>query len=58
MSGNVWSFLKEVKPLVVYDVERGMAMEPIQGKWASSRVDLGYTELFCISEVTAVSLVL
>ena len=26
-------------------------MEPMQGKWASSRVDLGYTELFCISEV-------
>ena len=30
-----------------------MAMEPIQGKWASSRVDLGYTELFCIPEVTS-----
>ena len=29
-------------------------MEPFKGKWASSRVDLGYTELFCISEVTAV----
>ena len=26
-------------------------MEPMKGKWASSRVDLGYTELFCISEV-------
>ena len=24
-------------------------MEPMKGKWASSRVDLGYTELFCIS---------
>ena len=48
MSGNVWSFLKEVKPLVVYDVERGMAMEPIEGKWASSQVDLGYTDLFCV----------
>ena len=31
-------------------------MEPIKGKWASSRVDLGYTELFCIPEVTAVFL--
>ena len=41
VSGNLWSFLKEVKPLVVYDVERGMAMEPVQGKWASSPVDLG-----------------
>ena len=29
-------------------------MEPMQGKWASSRFDLGYTELFCIPEVTSV----
>ena len=29
-------------------------MEPLKGKWASSRVDLRYTELFCIPEVTAV----
>ena len=53
-SGNLWSFLKEVKPLVVYYVERGMAMEPMLGKCASSRVDLVYTELFCIPEVTSV----
>ena len=26
-------------------------MEPMKGKWASSRVDLWYTELFCIPEV-------
>ena len=26
-------------------------MEPMKGKMASSRVDLGYTELFCIPEV-------
>ena len=26
-------------------------MEPMNGKWASSRVDLGYTELFCTPEV-------
>ena len=31
-------------------------MEPMKGKWASSGVDLGYTELFCIPEVTAVFL--
>ena len=31
-------------------------MEPMKGKWASSRVDLGYTELFCIPVVTAVFL--
>ena len=26
-------------------------MEPMNGKWASSRADLGYTELFCIPEL-------
>ena len=26
-------------------------MEPMKRKWASSRVDLGYSELFCIPEV-------
>ena len=30
-------------------------MEPKKGKWASSRVDLGYTELFCISELNQCS---
>ena len=28
-----------------------MSMEPMKGKWASSRVDLGYTELFYIPVV-------
>ena len=32
-------------------MEHGIAVEPMKGKWASSRVDLGYTELFCIPEV-------
>ena len=32
-------------------MENGIAMEPMKGKWASSRVDLGYTDLFCIPEV-------
>ena len=54
VSGNLCSFLKEVKPLVLYAVEHGIAMEPMKGKWASSRVDLWYTELFCIPEVTSV----
>ena len=31
----------EVKPLVVYDVESGMAVDPMQGPQASSRVDWG-----------------
>ena len=51
VSGNLCSLLKEVKPLVLYSVEHVIAMEPMKGKWASSRVDLGYTELFCIIEV-------
>ena len=54
VSGNLCSFLKEVKPLVLYAVEHGIAMEPMKGKWASSRVDLGYTELFSIPDVTSV----
>ena len=36
-------------------MEHGIAMEPMKGKWASSRVDLGYTELFCIPEVNQCS---
>ena len=53
VSGNLCSFLKEVKPLVLYAVEHGIAMEPMKRKWGSSRVDLGYTELFCIPGVTS-----
>ena len=48
------SFLKGVKPLVLYDEYRGMVMETMQGKLASSKFDLGCTELFCIAEVTSV----
>ena len=29
-------------------------MESMKGKWASSLVDLGYTELFCVPEVSSV----
>ena len=32
-------------------MEHGIGMEPKKGKWASSPIDLGYTELFCIPEV-------
>ena len=39
VSGNLWSFLKGVKPLVLYDVDHGMVMEPMQGKLASSQFD-------------------
>ena len=54
VSGNLCTFLKEVKPLVLYAVEHGVAMEPMKRKWVSSRFDLGYTKLFCIPEVTSV----
>ena len=55
VSGNLWSCRKEIKPLVVYDVEHGIALEPMLGNRASSRVDLGYTGLFRIPVVTSVS---
>ena len=54
VSGNLSSFLKGFKPLVLYDVDRGMVFETMQGKLASTQFDLGYTELFCFPEVTSV----
>ena len=47
-------FLKGVKPLVLYDVDRGVVTEPMQRKLASSQFDFGYTEKFCIPGVTSV----
>ena len=38
----------------MYDVDRGVVMEPMQGKWSSSQFDFGYTEQFCIPGVTSV----
>ena len=52
-SGNLWSFLKGVKPLVLFHEYHGMVMEPMQGKLASSQFDLGHTDLFCVPEVTS-----
>ena len=43
----------EVKPLVLYAVEHGIAKEQMRGKWALSCVDFGYTEVFCIPELTS-----
>ena len=37
-------------------MEHGVATELMKGKGASSRIDLGYTALFCFPEVTAVFL--
>ena len=53
-SENLSSFLKGVKPLVLYDADHEMVMEPIQGKFSSSQFDLRHTDLFCIPEVTSV----
>ena len=53
MSGNLCCFLKEAKPLVLYDVEHRIAMEQMRGKWASYCVDFSYSELFCIPELTS-----
>ena len=55
-SGNLWSSLKKVEPLVLFDGERGMALEPMQLNQASYRVDLGYTEQFRIAAMTSGSL--
>ena len=41
VSGNLWIVVRDVKPLVVYDVECEMAMDSLKGKCASSCVDLG-----------------
>ena len=47
-------FLKGVKQLVLYDVDHGVVMVPMQGKLSSSQFDFGYTEQFCIPGVTSV----
>ena len=54
--GTLWSSIKEIKVPFVFDGEHEIALEPMQGNWAASRLDLGYTELFCIAAVTSVSL--
>ena len=54
VSGNLWIVLKDVKTLVVYDVEWEAAMDSMKGKCASSWVDLGYTNQFCVPKVTSV----
>ena len=36
-------------------MEHGIAMEQMRGKWASSCVDFGYSDLFCIPQLTSES---
>ena len=45
----------EAKPIVLYDLEWGIALKPKQGNWSSFQVDLGYTDQFDIPSVTSVS---
>ena len=54
VSWTLSRFLKGVKPLVLYDVDCGVVMEPMQGKLASSQFDFGYREQFSIPRVTSV----
>ena len=50
--GNFWSFLNDVKPLVMFDGEYTMALEPMQENLASSRVEMEYTEFYCVAAVS------
>ena len=45
----------EAKIIVLYDVEWGIALKPMQENWSSFQVDLGYTELFHIPAGTSVT---
>ena len=46
---TLWGFTKEVKPPFMFDVEFGIALEAMQGNWASSHGDggnlMGFLEL-------------
>ena len=44
----ILSFSEVVSHSLSYDVDRGLVMEPMQAKLASSEFDFGYTEQFCI----------
>ena len=46
VAGNLCSFLKEVKPLVLYDVEHGIAMEPMKGNGFQLELTLGPPSYF------------
>ena len=54
VSAKLWIVIKDVKTLVVYDVECEMSMDSMKGKCASSCVGLAYTCQFCVPEVTSV----
>ena len=54
VSGNLWIVVKDVKTLAVYDVEGETSMDSMKWKFASSCVDLRYSNQFCVPEVTSV----
>ena len=54
MSSGISVCLKEVKPLVVYDVQQGIALEPVEGNRMSFHIDMGYPKLFYIPAVKSV----
>ena len=54
VSANLSRFLKGVKPLVLYDVDRGVVMDPMLGKLASSQFVFVFTEKLCLPGVTSV----
>ena len=52
--GNHWSSTKEVKPLVVFDGEWRMALEPMQGNRGSSRLRGKSHDFSCVVAVPGV----
>ena len=53
--GTLWSSIKQIKAAYIVDGEHAIFVHAMQGNRASSRVDLGYTEIFPIPVVTSVS---
>ena len=41
VSGNLWIVVDDVKPLFLYDVDRGVVMEQIKGNWPHLNLILG-----------------
>ena len=54
VSENLSRFLKGVKTLVLYDVDRWVVIEPMQGNFPSSQFNFRYSDQFCIPGVTSV----
>ena len=46
VSGNLWIVVKDVKTLVLYDVEFGMPLEPVQGNAFHLELIWGTSSIF------------